>query len=315
MKKSRWKPKERLTPEEVRDFILSLERFDPTGAQGKYAPYIVDQLAKGRLVIDPDNDEDGMDMLQALTFFHNNSKKPTWPGHKNIQDYSGKRSSWKELEALADKHGGKKVRRALSEIDEGAELVWEYQLPHKTPGYIYRVYRILEPEIVAKMGQGTKWCTRWVKEKGDTGYGSDKSEITYPESHPRAGETRPLQEVTVEGKTGLPYQAAYYLEKDGPFYMVFRQDPEGVESDDLGPSGQVLQFNHNPEQLMGITDSNLHVVNPPTDMMVAHWSANDPNAPHDAIKQIRNKCKTNYSFTYPEWHERAGEFEERLPIQ
>jgi hypothetical protein len=148
--KSEWKYTE--DGDEASEFILSLQQWDPTGNNGTYIPYIVRQLATGRLRITPDFDEDGPRILTTLTYFHKNKNKPDWSLDKDIN----KIRDWHQIEKLIDSGDLKSKReekKSLSSV--GVELVFEMTIPNKEESN-YKIYKCIEPESLAIWGFGTQ---------------------------------------------------------------------------------------------------------------------------------------------------------------
>lgn len=279
--------RQQFSDQEIIQFIASLAKFDPTGNKAVYLPYIVGQLSRGHLTITPDNPEDGQRIFNALEFFHENKKTRQWRElglSNNIHDYK----DWRQLEDVLFKHGDIESERQTKRKDlEGVIKLFEVQIPNNL-GTVYIFYKIIEPEAVAVMGMGTRWCTTTLTP-------TDEVLWTYPDWHPKAGQTRPLKVQQLGRHSGCAQTATSYL-KDGPMYMVFRRHmnaPENFKDDVTGHGGQFMQIHAESGQFMNIEDRMISRATPPTDYAFAKW-AESGTAPLDVVKKIRQLAPKNY---------------------
>lgn len=155
-KKSKWPDKDK-DERKIKKFLLSLKKYDPTGDQGVYIPYIVSQMSRNNLVLNMGNQEDGNRLLNTLTYFNDNKNK--WTGNKDIFSYK----NWRDLEEIVLKFqeegkefkSGKELRK---EISKGARILYEVTIPNKQKTR-YSFVELTTPEAVSKYGAGTRWCT------------------------------------------------------------------------------------------------------------------------------------------------------------
>jgi len=314
-KKSKWTGKNRWSEEETTEFVKSLGReerhpgfafqyyCDPTGERGKYTPYIVNQLAKGNLIIEPDREEDAPRMLAALKFFHENSKKPGWNYPKDINQFK----NWRQLEDIAEKESDKifqSNRQQRKEISAGSKLVSEITVPNKEKT-TYQLYMITEPETLVMMGTGTRWCTTGLsKQSGIGAHGPHGGRQTkddqnapymhYGKNHPKEGTGRLLKFMKVGGYEGFPLTAARYLgmgwgkldpartqsysARFTPIYIIFQKDGkneheeiEGIRVGQVGRSGQIAQLSEDGQECKDPTDREITIVSPALVYAAKQW--------------------------------------------
>jgi len=312
-KKSRWVDKDKFADDRdgVAKYIESLAEFDPTEDHGKYLRYIVDQL-KNAMIILP---EDGERIRRALDFFHNNKNTQQWKSMNLPVDLWDRKSpirNWRSLEKIVIELSEEEFttkRQETRGIKEGYELAFEITLPNIYKTH-YKFYKITEPEAAVFMGRGTRWCTTELARNipGQPGYdesGSDaRSEFTYGDWHPRAGETGNFKLVDGpedrQGRTkGYANYAEHYL-RQGPLYIVFRENKAGdageTDSDkQVGRSGQILQFESGRKdgggQIMGIEDLSLSTCSLGLDYALGKWAESDNDAPTKEINRMRKNVQ------------------------
>ena len=276
-RKSLWPYKDIPEEEIIRFIINELVAFDPTGEQGDYLPYIVGQLARGQVNIGPDRPEDGPRIKRALDFFHRNSRMPQWTGHKDINMYK----NWRQIENLSAELAGTEMisnRQKAKLTRTGAEEIFEVEVPNKESSK-YSMYVITEPEALATLGMGTRWCTTELAEK--------PRNFTYPSWHQKAGQERELVSIQLGSHIGYPITAVQYLE-EGPVYMIFRRNKQ--TPGDIGRSSQLLQGTKDGSQVMNYKDESLSRTSPALDWAMAQW-AKQPDAPEQLIKAIRSMAE------------------------
>jgi len=308
-KKSRWENKHDFVDDKsgIAKYIESLSEFDPTGDRGNYLRYIVDQLKNATIKLP----EDGSKLRDALKFYHDNKNKSQWKEADLPVDLWGPElRNWKKLENVINKLGGKEFvtkRQEVRGMKKGYELVFGIVLPnkHKTK---YTIYKIMEPEAAVYMGLGTKWCTTTLHKnvEGQPGYNPDdpgdppaKSEFTYGDWHPKAGQTRKyaLMDGPKDSKgrsKGYANTAQSYLAKS-PLYVVKRDDSGSDDKfDDLGQSGQLMQFEGGDfYEVMNINNDPLSRMGVPLDYVLGKWAEEDSGAPINAIKHLRSFCEND----------------------
>ena len=286
----------------VAKYVESLAEFDPTKDHGKYLRYIVDQLRENTIILP----EDGSRLERVLGFFHDNKDKQQWKSMNLPIDLYGKNSpikNWRSLEKIVDELSevefttkGQETR----DIKEGYELVFEITLPNIYKTH-YKMYRVMEPEAAVALGRGTKWCTTELAKNvpGQHGHNEDReaarSEFTYGEWHPRAGETRNFKLLKGpedrEGREkGYANYAEYYM-RHGPLYIVF----SSADNEQVGQGGQILQFESGEKggygQIMGINDENMTKCSLGLDYAFGKWAESDPNAPMNEINRMRRNVQ------------------------
>ena len=305
-KKSHWENKHDFVDDKsgIAKYIESLSEFDPTGDRGNYLRYIVDQLKNATIKLP----EDGLKLRDALKFYHDNKNKSQWKEADLPVDLWGPElKDWKKLENVVSKLDGKEFvtkRQEARGNKKGYELVFEIVLPnkHKTK---FTIYKIIEPEAAVYMGLGTKWCTTTLSRnvEGQPGYVSDdsadppaKSEFTYGDWHPKAGQTRKymLMDGPKDSKgrsKGYANTAQSYLAKN-PLYVVKRDDSSSDDKfDDLGRGGQLMQFEGKGFfDAMDKNNDELNLVGVPLDYALGKWAEEDSGAPMNAIKHLRSFC-------------------------
>lgn len=283
--KSKWQSD--ISPEQLPEFILSLTRWDPTGNQGMYVPYIVKQLTVGNLRIYPDVDEDGPRIKEALTYFHKNKNKAGFKLPKDINQIP----NWHTLESNIES-GDIQSKREKKKLvgSKGVEKVFEFTVPNNEKT-TYTVFKFTEPEALAKWGYGTKWCTTELSDIDTYGRRLSTS-FTYANWHENAGETRDLQKMTLStGRSGYPFMASYYLNdgnEPGPVYIVFRKNLH--DQGNVGGSGQYLQIHAGTHQIKNVLDAEMSRCSPALDYALAHWKTDDSEL-QALIRDMRQKCK------------------------
>jgi hypothetical protein len=244
-------------------------------------------MAKGNIVLNMTSTEDGPRMLDMLTFFDKNKSKPQWTGPKDINQYK----NWRELEDIVEKSqnvefkSGKEQRK---ETGEGAKLLYEVEVP-STQKPVYKFYQILEPEALARMSYGTRWCTGTLDDKIE----DDKIDYTYPEWHPNAGKTRTINKMKLGEKTGYPNAAISYI-KISPLYMIFRS----IIAQDTGRSGQVLNITGDGTQIMGSTNEPILRISASFDYAISKWVESGTCPIVNIINKIR-MTRPNYKGRLP----------------
>lgn len=295
-----------LSEPQIKEFIKSLADVDPTGTKGAYIPYIAAQIAMGRenIVLDPLSQEDAGRLKETLVWFLKNRDKATWKHSKDLNDFE----SWRVLEQLYVKAGALDMvsntqasREFWSKWKDGAELVFSITIPNAFKSE-FRMFEIVEPEAMVTYGGNTQWCTTTLSEPTSS-MQNEPPVFTYPEYHPKAGETRALEKMSrPRGKDqpnveGYPINAMNYFCQRRQFLVYVKTNipldytyPNGVQSKDANGHRwvPVIQFEEDGRQMMNPNHRTFILESPGYDYALGMWSQSDPNAPLVAINKMRS---------------------------
>ena len=283
--RSRWSGKDKYTPEETTNFILSLRAWDPTRNQAKFVVYIVRQLANNYLTAEPNNIEDLDRIAKALTYFNTKSKSAQWPHPRDINQFT----NWRKLEDISEKDDTtyQSKRQQKREIVSGSESLGTVVVPNQYQT-TYALHRIIEPEAAIILGMGTRWCTSglavqaYVDHKMTEYTKENPPIIKYPAWHTRSGEERPLQFMKFGTQQGFPLMAAQYMGMretildNGPLYVITQLD-DGPKPKDIGRSKQICQFTQSMEQFKNTHDREIQTVCAPLYYAMTKWVGAEPN--------------------------------------